>query len=202
MMRLRGFACGCFAPLLILLSLLALGAIFHVWVLTALGGYLVKNEPPRKADAIVVLAGDQFGTRILTAGKLIRDGWAPYAIIDGTPFYGTNEADVAIAFAIANGYPPSYFRRFERDMDSTREETTRLARTLKQTGVRSIILVTSNYHTRRASSLMKKAAPWLEIDTVAAPDRYFSPSGWWKTRGGQRTFLYEWLKTFSAWVGY
>jgi uncharacterized SAM-binding protein YcdF (DUF218 family) len=202
MIRPRGCSCGCLAPLLLLLLVFALGAVFHVWILSALGSYLVKDQPPRKADAIVVLAGDRFGDRILTAGKLIREGWAPYAIIDGTPYFGTNETEVAIAYAVNNGYPPSYFRKFERDMDSTREETTRLVRELKKAGVHSIILVTSNYHTRRASSLMKKAAPWLSIDTVAAPDRYFSPSGWWKSRGGQRTFLYEWLKTLSAWVGY
>jgi uncharacterized SAM-binding protein YcdF (DUF218 family) len=202
MIRRRGCSCGCLAPLLLLLLALALGALFHVWILTALGSYLVKDQPPRKADAIVVLAGDRFGYRILTAGKLVREGWAPYAIIDGTPYFGTNETEVAIAYALNNGYPPSYFRKFERDMDSTREETTRLVRELKKAGVHSIILVTSNYHTRRASSLMKEAAPWLSIDTVAAPDRYFSPAGWWKSRGGQRTFLYEWMKTLSAWVGY
>ena len=202
MIRPRGCSCGCLAPLLLLLLALALGAVFHVWILTALGSYLVKDQPPRKADAIVVLAGDRFGYRILTAGKLIREGWAPYAIIDGTPYFGTNETEVAIAYAVNNGYPPSYFRKFERDTDSTREETTRLVQEMKNAGVHSIILVTSNYHTRRASSLMKKAAPWLSIDTVAAPDRDFSPAGWWKSRGGQRTFLYEWLKTLSAWVGY
>lgn len=202
MMRFRGFACGCLTPFFILLVALAIGAVFHVWVFTVLGSFLVRDEPPRKADAIVVLAGDQFGPRILTAGKLIQEGWAPYAIIDGTPYFGTNEAEIAIAYAVSNGYPASYFRRFERDMDSTREETTRLARELKQAGVHNIILVTSNYHTRRASSLMKRAAPWLAVDTVAAPDKYFSPGGWWKSRGGQRTFLYEWLKTLSAWVGY
>lgn len=202
MIRLRGFACGCLSPFLILLLVLALGALFHVWIFKALGGYLVKSGPPQKADAIVVLAGDDFGYRALRAGKLIREGWAPYAIVDGVPYIGKNEADLTIAYAVSKGYPPSYFRPFKRDMNSTREETGYLAQWLKQTGVHSVLLVTSNFHTRRADFLMRKAAPWLEVHTVAAPDRYFTPGRWWKSRGGQRTFLYEWLKTFSAWIGY
>jgi uncharacterized SAM-binding protein YcdF (DUF218 family) len=113
-----------------------------------------------------------------------------------------NEADQTIAYAASQGYPTSYFRPFKRDMNSTREETGYVAQWLRQRGVRSILLVTSNFHTRRADFLMRKAAPWLEIRTVAAPDKYFTADGWWKSRGGQRTFLYEWLKTFSAWIGY
>jgi uncharacterized SAM-binding protein YcdF (DUF218 family) len=201
MIRPRGCSCGCLAPVLLLLLAFALAAIFHVWIFTTLGAYLVQNQPPRKADAIVVLAGDQSGSRILTAAALVREGWAPYALVDGPPYLGTNEADLAIAYAISRGYPPSYFRTFARDTDSTREETAKVADQLRQAGVHSILLVTSNYHTRRAGALMKQAAPWLAIDTVAAPDRYFTPVTWWKTRGGQRTFLYEWLKTFSVWVG-
>jgi uncharacterized SAM-binding protein YcdF (DUF218 family) len=202
MIRLRGFACGCLSFLIILLLALAFAALFHTWIFSALGGYLVKSGPPRKADAIVVLAGDDFGYRALRAGKLVREGWAPYALIDGVPYLGLNEADQTIAYAASKGYPTSYFRPFKRDMNSTREETGYVAQWLRQRGVRSILLVTSNFHTRRADFLMRKAAPWLEIRTVAAPDKYFTADGWWKSRGGQRTFLYEWLKTFSAWIGY
>jgi hypothetical protein len=36
---------------------------------------------------------------------------------------------------------------------------------------------------------------------VAAPDQYFSPDGWWKSREGRKIFLVEWEKTFATWVG-
>jgi hypothetical protein len=36
---------------------------------------------------------------------------------------------------------------------------------------------------------------------IAAPDLFFTPRTWWKTRTGQKTFLLEWLKTGSTWLG-
>ncbi|MFZ0591853.1 MAG: YdcF family protein [Bryobacteraceae bacterium] len=174
---------------------------FHIQILTAAGDDLVLDQAPRKSDIVVVLAGDQYGNRVLKAGELVKAGWAPYALVSGTPVLLANEADLNIAFAVAKGYPARYFRPFEGDTDSTRDETCLIAAELRRRGIRSVLLVTNNYHTRRAGALMRKAAPFLTIVTVAAPDRYFTPNGWWKTRGGQRIFLYEWLKTFSAWVG-
>jgi uncharacterized SAM-binding protein YcdF (DUF218 family) len=194
--------CSCL-PTLLLAVLLAAGVyIFRGPILTAAGQFLIADEPPRKVDLIVSLAGDEFGLRALTAGKLVKEGDAPYALISGVPGLLMNEADELIRFAELHGYPGSYFRPFRHTSDSTKSESAALAADLKTRGVHSILLVTSNYHSRRAGEIMRRAAPWLEVHTVAAPDRYFSANGWWKTRSGQRTFLYEWLKTFSAWLGY
>lgn len=200
-MSRRRLSCGCFAPLVILAVCLIAALLLHNQLLTALGGYLVVEESPQKADLAVVLAGDQMGNRVLKAGELVRQGWVPYALVSGTPLLLENEAELNIAYAVSKGYPKDYFRPFERDMDSTRQETGDIAALLQREGVHSILLVTSNYHTRRAKSLMQKAAPFLKVRVMAAPDRFFSPGGWWKTRSGQRLFLYEWLKTFSAWLG-
>lgn len=199
-MIFKGRGCGCFT-LLLAVFLIALTVVFHAQILEVLGASLVTNEPPEKADAAVALAGDDDGYRILTAGRLVRDGWAPYALVSGTPYLLSNHAEMAIAFAVAHGYPRAYFRPFERPMVATRDETKDIAQWLKAQGVHKILLVTSNYHTRRATFLMHRAAPSLQIRTVAAPDAYFTADGWWKTRGGQRTFLLEWAKTLSAWAG-
>jgi uncharacterized SAM-binding protein YcdF (DUF218 family) len=190
----------------LVISLAAVGLavvvlIFRIQILTAAADYLVQNQAPSKSDVIVVLAGDQYGNRVLKGGELVRDGWAPYALVSGTPLLLTNEAELNIAFAVARGYQAKYFRPFERDTDSTRDESSLIAAELRSEGVHSVLLVTNNYHTRRAGALMRKAAPFLRVRTIAAPDRYFTPDGWWKTRSGQRIFLYEWLKTFSAWLG-
>jgi uncharacterized SAM-binding protein YcdF (DUF218 family) len=61
--------------------------------------------------------------------------------------------------------------------------------------------VTSNYHTRRAGRIFRSKAPDLEIHMIAAPDRDFTPDGWWKTRQGQKVFLDEWIKTVATWFG-
>ncbi len=59
---------------------------------------------------IVVLAGDFSGNRILTAGDLVRRGFAPKALVSGpSGEYGLHETDLAIPFAVRHGYPESYF---------------------------------------------------------------------------------------------
>lgn len=167
-----------------------------------MGAALVRNDPPEKADAAVALAGDDFGYRVLTAAQLVKDGWVPYALISGTPYFSSNQAELAIAYAETHGYARSYFRTFERAMVATRDETKAIAVFLKTQRVHKILLVTSNYHTRRAAFLMHQAAPDLEIRAIAAPDKYFTPGTWWKSRGGQRAFVLEWAKTLAAHAGY
>jgi len=173
----------------------------HFW-LAALGGYLVHAEPPVKADMIVVLAGDFTGNRILAAGDLVRRGFAPHALVSGTSGeYGLHETDLAIPFAVRHGYPESYFIALPNDARSTKTEADDVLAALNRLHARSIDIVTSNFHTRRAGSIYRAKAPGLEIHMVAAPDLNFSPDGWWKNREGRKTFLLEWMKTVSSWFG-
>jgi uncharacterized SAM-binding protein YcdF (DUF218 family) len=66
-------------------------------------------------------------------------------------------------------------------------------------GVKRVILVTSNYHTRRAGSIFRRAAPDLEFYVVASPDEFFNPDSWWKNREASKTFIFEWMKTVAEW---
>jgi uncharacterized SAM-binding protein YcdF (DUF218 family) len=170
-------------------------------ILRALGNQLVEDDGPQKAEAIVVLGGDEFGMRIVKAAQLAQAGYAPVVLVSGPSSLIGNEADTTIEYARRQGYPVSLFRPISNKADSTRSETQILGEELKREGVHKILLVTSNYHTRRAARLFRKQVPWLDIRVIAAPDKLFVPDGWWKTRGGQKQFFLEWLKTFSAWVG-
>ncbi len=183
----------------VLILLIALP--YHFW-LKELGGFLVQSESPAPADIIVVLAGDFFGNRILTAGDLVRQGIAPKALVDGpSAIYGLHESDLAIPFAVRHGYPPSYFVALPNDARSTAAEAEAVISELRQLQAHRIDLVTSNYHTRRAGRIFRAAAPDLEFHVVAAPDPYFTPDGWWKNRDGQKTFAFEWMKTVTSWFG-
>jgi uncharacterized SAM-binding protein YcdF (DUF218 family) len=169
--------------------------------MAALGGYLVRSESPASADIIVVLA-DFSGNRILKAGDLVRQGYAPKALVSGTSGeYGLHETDLAIPFAVRHGYHESYFVAFPNDARSTREEASDVLADLNKRNAHRIDIVTSDYHTRRAGNIYRALAPGLEIHMVAAPDLNFSPDGWWKNREGRKTFLLEWMKTVSSWFG-
>ena len=187
---------------LLALGLTILVLATHALWLRALGEYLVHSDAPVKADIIVVLAGDFTGSRIRTAAGLVRQGFAPKALVSG-PFgvYGRYESDLAIALAVQEGFPESYFQAFPNDSKSTASEAEAVISELRRLQVHRIDLVTSNFHTRRAAKIFRAKAPDIELSVVAAPDRYFSPDGWWKEREGRKTFLMEWMKTVSAWLG-
>ena len=180
---------------LVLAAAVVLGFIFHNAVLAGLGSYLVKADAPEKADIALVLAGDGAGNRILTAAQLVRRGYVSRVLVSGpSGIYGYYECDLAIPFAVKAGYPESYFLHFENDARSTQEEAHDAIARLHQLGVHKVLLVTSDYHTRRAGKIFRSAAPDLQFVVVAAPDISFTAGGWWHSRQGQKTAFTEWLK--------
>ena len=174
----------------------------HAYWLGALGGYLIHDEAPAPADAIVVLAGDYFGNRILTAAELVRRGLAPKALISGPgDVYGLHESDLAVNFAVRHGFPDSYFLSFPNDSRSTASEADAIIPELRKMHAHRVDIVTSNFHTRRAGNIYRSKAGDLEFHLVSSPDPYFTADGWWKNREGRKTFLVEWEKTVATWLG-
>ena len=181
---------------------LAAAVLLHAPILTAAASYLVSEDGPSRADAVLVLAGDGYGHRILTGAELARQGYAPKVYVSGPAgMYGRHECDLAIPFAVAQGYRESSFVHAENNARSTREEAAAVIGMLRRAGARTILLVTSDYHTRRAGRTFRRAAPDLRFLVVAAPDEYFHANSWWRIREGQKTFLFEWEKTVAAWLG-
>lgn len=184
-----------------LAALLALAAL-HPLLLAAAGRFLVRAEAPAHADAILVLGGDSWGNRIRTGAELARKGFAPRVFVSGPAgMYGTYESDLAIAFAVREGYPAELFAPLRHEALSTREEARLTVPALRTHGVRSLILVTSDYHTRRAGSNFRAEAPEMRIFVVAAPDKFYTAGGWWKTRQGRKYFALEAAKTVADWLG-
>jgi uncharacterized SAM-binding protein YcdF (DUF218 family) len=187
---------------LVIPGLLALVLLFHAAILAALGGYLVNAGPPHRADIALVLAGDSRGNRILKAAELVREGYAPKAIVSGPAgIYGFYECDLAIPFAAKAGFPDSYFIHAEHHATSTIEEAEALLPELRKLGAKTVLLITSDFHTRRSGKIFRRAAPDKTFYVVAAPDPYFTPDGWWHSREGRKTFMFEWMKTVAEWVG-
>lgn len=187
--------------LIFIVALLAV-ILFHARILTALGSYLVLEDQPKQADIALVLAGDQLGNRILRASELVRQGYVPKVLVSGPgPLYGLYECDLAIPFAVKAGYPEAYFIHFEHMAHSTQEEAVYSAAELKKLGARHVLLVTSDFHTRRSARIFRAAVPGIEFTMIAAHDPYFSPSGWWHSREGEKTFFTEWEKTLANWFG-
>jgi uncharacterized SAM-binding protein YcdF (DUF218 family) len=172
-------------------------------ILRAAGDYLVESSAPEKADAVLVLAGDNRGARITRAAELVSSGYAPLALISGPmEIYGVNEADLAIQYAVRHGAPAEYFQPVYRPALSTLDEARGFAIELRQRKIHKLLLVTSDYHSRRAASIFRRiVGPEVAIRSVSAPDRYFHADTWWQNREGQKTVFFEYAKTFAGWLG-
>jgi uncharacterized SAM-binding protein YcdF (DUF218 family) len=187
--------------LLVLFALAIATWFLRTYFWTALGDALVENDGPQKAQAIVVLGGDDNGTRIIKAAQLAQAGYAPYVLVSGPASLLGHESDDTIEYARRAGFPVSLFRPLPNNTDSTRSEAKFIGSYLRAHGIHKILLVTSNFHTRRAAHLMRHENPGLHVDVVPAPDPNFTPDRWWKSRNGEKVFLIEWIKTVSTWAG-
>lgn len=184
------------------LVLISAVILSHSLWLAALGGWLVRTDPPARADAALVLAGDHSGYRILKAAEMVRQGYTKTILVSGPEeMYGYNEAELAIPFAVRSGYPPAWFEAAPNQSHSTREEALALIGELRKRGVHTCLLVTSDYHTRRAGRIFRAAAPDVDFRVVGAVSPLFDRADWWRTREGRKVFFLEWTKTATGWFG-
>ena len=182
---------------------LLVGYLVAPWILARLGEALVNDQPPQKADAVLVLAGDAVGNRILKGVELVQQGFAPVIYVSGPEgYYGHSEDQLAIEFALKRGHPPQWFVGVPNHAESTLDEARIMLPILRAKGVRRVLLVTSNFHTARAARIFRRiATPGMEVVSVAAKDASFAPQAWWNNRRGQKVFFYEASKTLADYVG-
>ena len=188
--------------LAILAAVLVILALTHSLWMGWMGEFLVDAASPARADLIVVLAGDPYGNRILKAAELVKQGYAPKVLVSGPAgFYGLYESDLAIPFAVKHGFPSTWFVAFPHEAHSTDEEARVILPELQKRNAHRVLVVTSDFHTRRALHILHARWPDIELRMVAAPDEFFSAYGWWHTREGRKTFFLECTKTLASMVG-
>jgi len=187
------------------LGIVVFGAIILGACLPLIGDLLIHNDGPAKAEIAVVLAGDQWGNRVLKGAELARAGYVPAVLVSGPPYYGIHESGPAIEFAVSHGYPREYFIASPNEALSTREEARAILDDLGRRKVRSFLLVTSDYHTARAGriyrAIERERGGGPEFRVVAAPDRYFHRDRWWRSREGLKTVFFECSKSLATAVG-
>src|SRR5271165_2180237 len=170
-------------------------AVFVVFAFRHAGSFLVVNAPEH-ADMIVVLAGGNNDWRYRNGVQLLHEGWAPHLMLDvfakGVT-YGNMDIDLARNF-VNQTTPPGQSTICPLILNSTFGEAGHIANCLRGTGVKSILVVTSDYHSRRALTILKKRLPEYHISIYAAPDPYFFGTHWWQTREWAKTTLAEWQR--------
>jgi uncharacterized SAM-binding protein YcdF (DUF218 family) len=164
------------------------------WLVGNSGKFLVIDDPQR-ADAMVVLAGET-DRRPARALQLLNEDYAPRIVLDvpaDALVYGSTYSQLAQNWA--NAQPQSKAIRVCAIHGlSTKAEAVEAAQCLHQEGARSVLIVTSDYHTRRALSEFQKEAPDFTFHVAAAYDPTQFGVRWWQHRQWAKMNLDEWLR--------
>lgn len=158
------------------------------------GSFWIVNDKPAASDAIVILGDDNYaGDRATRAAQLFKDGMAPRIVASGRYLrpYATI-AELEQHDLTDRGVPASVIVRFDQHAENTKDEAAAIAQLISARGWKRILLVTSNYHTRRARYICERTFPAGTILlVVAAPDSEYDPHSWWHTRAGAKIFAHE-----------
>lgn len=172
------------------------------WWLRGIGEFLVRAEQPQRADLVVVLAGDGYGHRLMRGVDLVREGYAPLILLDGPRVaYGYDESALAAGWAVKQGVPAEILATLPMRARSTVAEVKALNVELERRGVKKALIVTSNFHTRRARAVFNRyGLPSIQYIMIAAPDEDFDPADWWLSRDAKKTLLLEYAKLLNWWL--
>ena len=196
--------------LLFLFGSLVLGAI----AFPRAGRFLIVDEPIRPADALVVLAGARVD-RWLEAVDLYREGKGKNILL--SPGYlepaevrlrenGINypaATDLIRDAMVQMGIPANVITSIPKGMDNTADEAAFAARIAGERGWKSLIVVTSPYHTRRALFAFQRELRGTGIEVQVRGTRYdeVDPDRWWKRRHDFRYVSWELQKYIAYRVG-
>ncbi len=188
---------GIITNLIVLLFFVIFCAVLYLArhpILRFAAEFWIIEDPIDKADAIIVLSDDNFyADRATRAAELLREGKAPVVVASGRrlrPSAGI--AELMEHDLVERGVPRDRILRFAHDADGTREEAEALARFAKERKWRSVIVVTSNYHTRRARYIFRRVFPQdIEVRVASARDGDFDPQRWWEKRKSVKELMRE-----------
>lgn len=178
---------------------------FVAWI--AARGLIVRAELPH-ADAMVVLAGSSaYLERTGRAAQLFREGRAPRIILTNDDEYAgwSNElqrnplyVERAAQALTRAGVPVADIETLKQTVSSTHDEALLLREYAEKHSLRSILIVTSAYHSRRALWTFRKVFEGSGIDvglTIAEPgEQTPSPVTWWLQPSGWRAVPGEYIK--------
>jgi len=172
--------------LLFIVPLVAVAAVALI-LLSHAGSFLIINAP-RPSDVIVVLEGEW-----PQAVKLRNDGFAPKILLNaGTNWrvFGRTEYDLATEFLKSE--KPAGMELCPTSAETTLEEAADVQRCLAPLHVRRVLLVATNFDTRRVLGVYRAALPQYQWSIAASSAPYHDADRYWKHRSWAKTVLNAW----------
>lgn len=209
-MRLR----SCLRRALILAAVLIAGAallwLFRAPLLGGLARAWVVDEAPVKADAIYALGGG-LPQRAVLAARLYQEGYAPRILISEVRTNLLQEMELALpesevtrGLLLKQGVPAAAIQPIGHGLANTYGETLALREWVLAQHATRVLIVTDQFHTRRARRYFQKAlrgtGASLRVLSVASPN--YSLAEWWRSEEGMLFFHSELLKSVYYWIKY
>lgn len=157
----------------------------------------------KTVDAIVAISGGDTAARTNEAVGLYKNGWSDTLIFSGAALDKTGPSNAAAMReqAIKAGVPESAIT-VEEYGATTRENAANTQRIFQANDIKSVILVTSAYHQRRANlEFTERVQGSVSVlNHPVAKDDQWSPS-WWLTGEGWYLAFSELIKIIFFYLG-
>jgi hypothetical protein len=163
--------------------------------LAARAGKFLLVDAPRPSDVILVLAGetDQRPRRAL---ELLAQGYGRRVVINvpaAAKVYEFSQVELARKY-IQDLPQAALVSVCATEGLSTKDESKDAEKCLEREAAKSVLIVTSDYHTRRALDIFRRELPGREYSVAAARDDSQFGTRWWRHRQWAKTFVDEWLR--------
>ncbi len=183
---------------------LALGAILSVGLAMKAGNFLIVDAPS-PSDVILVLAGET-DRRPQLALQLLAQGYGRRVVLDvpaNAKLYEFTQVDLARKY-IQDLPQAASVTICPIDGLSTKEESKDAEKCLRREDAKRVLIVTSDFHTRRALAIFRREIPGHEYSVAASRNDQEFGARWWTHRQWAKTFVDEWLrfiwwKTIDQW---
>ena len=178
----------------LVLGLVLLTVVSYRPFLIGVGQFLIVREELKPADVIIVLAGER-EERVEYGVWLYQQAYAPKIIMTGGPVvWRVTAAQIMKEQALFLGVPAEDILIEERST-TTKENAAFTKGLMVAEDFGSAILVTSPYHSRRASGIFHRVfGQEIEIISVPVPNSRFSVDEWWTRDMDTRQVVTEYLK--------
>jgi uncharacterized SAM-binding protein YcdF (DUF218 family) len=185
---------------ILILVIVILLLIFAKPLMYLIGDSLIVSDDVQKGDLIAAVSGPEY--RIKYAAELYRRGLGDTLFYTGG-FSENNqriEADWSEYLATTEGVPPEAIATDGSTVLSTYQEAERLKAYIEahpEKNIKSIIIVTDPYHTRRARwAYQKVMGSEIKVQMAMVPfDRTGYTKQWWRSEVSRKMVLTEYFKS-------
>ncbi len=188
--------------LLVSLGALSVPAVIGLVAVIFAASWLHVENPPVNADAAFVLAGDP--SRAFYAADIFGQGYVRHIYVSkavrlntfrlldelGVPF--PRQEDIYRQVLVKKGVPADAISLVGNASISTVDESL-VAKEELSGKVRSLLVITSPYHVRRAEMVFRDNLPGMNVVVISTPYEEF-PDVWWQDQNAARNVLLELTK--------